>query len=84
MADISTSIDGATKMIIKSQAELLQCMDKMEVTLTLMEYQQRMIAVSQAQYATAKTEMAVLTLEKQHLTATIEICRKIRDLKCNI
>jgi len=84
MTDISMSIDDATKMILKSQAQLLQCMITMETTLGLMEYQQRMIAVSQTQYANAKSELAVLKVEKQHLTTNIEICKKIRDLKSDV
>jgi hypothetical protein len=84
MADISMSVDGATKMILKSQAELLQCMERIEVTLSLMEYHQKMIDVSQGQYATSKTDLAILKVEKQHLTTTIEICKKIRDLNNNI
>ena len=84
MPDISMSVDGATKMILTSQAELLNCMEKMEVTLALMEHLQKTIVVAQEQYAMAKTDLAVLKIEKQHLTTNIEICRKIRDLKTNI
>lgn len=84
MTDISMSIDDATKMILKSQAQLMQCMEKMEVTLGLMEYQQKIIVVSQSQYASSKSDLAILKLEKEHLVAKIEVCRKIRELKSNI
>ena len=84
MTDISMSIDDATKMILKSQAQLLQCMTTMETTLAVIEHLQNSIIVYQGQYAVAKSELAVLKVEKQHLTTNIEICKKIRDLKSNI
>ena len=78
------SVDGATKMIIKSQAELLQCMTTMETTMAVMEHLQNSIEVYKGQYAMAKTELAVLKIEKEHLTTNIEICKKIRSMKSDM
>ena len=84
MADISMSIDDATKMIIKSQAELLKCMNAMETKLAVMEHLQNSIVVYQGQYAVAKSEFAVLKIEKEHLATNIEVCKKIRSMKSDM
>jgi hypothetical protein len=84
MADINMSVDAATNMIVETQAELLKCMEAMEVELGLMEHLQKTMESAQVQYDKAKSDLVLLKVQKTYLKSKIDIVKNIRDFKSKL
>lgn len=75
------SIDEATKAVLQTQAELLHCMEAMEVELGLMEHLQKTIESAQQQYEKAKSDLVLLKVRKVYLKTKLDIVTNIRNFK---
>ena len=84
MADINMSVDEATEMILKTQNEMMTCLEQMDVMMDHMEHQHRIIEAAQESFKKAKNNLAVLKVHNGILKTKIEICRKIREVKSKI
>lgn len=78
---ITMSLDEATKAVLQTQAELLQCMEAMEVELGLMEHLQKTMEAAQEQYEKAKSDLVLLKVRKVYLKSKMDIVTNIRNYK---
>ena len=84
MADIDMTVDEATDMIIKTQNEMMTCLEQMDAMMDHMEHQHRVIEAAQESFKRAKSNLAILKAHKERLKTKVEMCRKIREVKSNI
>ena len=81
MADIDMTVEEATDMIIKTQNEMMTCLEQMDSMMDHMEHQHRVIEAAQDSFKKAKSNLAILKAHKERLKTKVEMCRKIREVK---
>ena len=78
------TVEELTEMILKTQNEMMTCLESMDAMMDHMEFQHKIIEVAEDGFKKAKNGLAVLKAHKERLKVKVEVCKKIREVKSNI